>query len=184
MSTSADDLEAVRKVVDALTPFKKDDQERIVRWAREKLGLSASFESAPATSRQSGAAASSSETSVSLREFVAQKQPKADVHFVAVVAYYYQFEAKQSERKDAISASDIQEACRLAKRTRFKEPNTPLLNAFANGYLDKVDRGSYKINSVGENLVAMALPGGTSSSDKTPRRKDPRSKPAKRRPVK
>ena len=37
MTTSPDDLEAVRKVIEALTPFNKDDQERIVRWAREKL---------------------------------------------------------------------------------------------------------------------------------------------------
>jgi len=28
---SPDDLKALRKVIEALTPFKKDDQERIVR---------------------------------------------------------------------------------------------------------------------------------------------------------
>jgi hypothetical protein len=44
MTTSPDDLEAVRKVIEALTPFNGDDQERIVRWAREKLGLSPSYE--------------------------------------------------------------------------------------------------------------------------------------------
>jgi hypothetical protein len=165
MTTSPDDLEAVRKVIDALTPFNKDDQERIVRWAREKLGLSPSFESSAihpqsSGSRQMGSPTSTGASSVSLRDFVEQKQPKADVHFVAVVAYYYQFEARDADRKPSITAADLQEACRLANRSRFKDPSVPLQNAFKVGYLDKVERGSYRLNSVGENLVAMALSGG------------------------
>lgn len=177
MTTSPDDLEAVRKVIEALTPFNKDDQERIVRWAREKLGLSPSFESISihaqgSASRQSSSAPSSATGNViTLREFVEQKQPKADVHFVAVVAYYYQFEAKESERKTSITATNLQEACRLAKRSRFKDPGVPLLNAFKVGYVDKVERGSYRLNSVGENLVAMALPGGTAVERKSRRRR-------------
>jgi hypothetical protein len=181
MTTSPDDLEAVRKVIEALTPFNKDDQERIVRWAREKLGLSPSFESMSihaqsSGSRQMGSSASSGGSSMTLRGFVEQKRPKADVHFVAVVAYYYQFEARDSERKTSITAADLQEACRLAKRNRFENPSVPLLNAFSVGYLDKVERGSYKLNSVGENLVAMALPGGVAVEKKSRNRKKSVSK--------
>ena len=36
-----DDLEAVRAVVASLGPFEPKDQERILRWVREKLGLAA-----------------------------------------------------------------------------------------------------------------------------------------------
>jgi len=36
-----DDLEAVRAVVAALQAFDPKEQERILRWAREKLGISA-----------------------------------------------------------------------------------------------------------------------------------------------
>ena len=54
MTTIPDDLEAVRKVIEALTPFNKDDQERIVRWAREKLGLSPSYESTSIHAQASG----------------------------------------------------------------------------------------------------------------------------------
>src|SRR6185437_1662348 len=176
MTTSPDDLEAVRKVIEALTPFNTDDQERIVRWAREKLGLSPSFDSTsvhaqPIGSCQVGSTASSGESPTSLRDFVEQKKPRADVHFVAVVAYYYQFEAPNSERKTSIKAQDLQEACRLARRSRFSNPAVPLLNAFKVGYLDKAERGSYKLNSVGENLVAMALPGGVSVEKKSQGRK-------------
>jgi hypothetical protein len=39
MTKPADDLEAVRAVAEALQGFDAGDQERIIRWAREKLGL-------------------------------------------------------------------------------------------------------------------------------------------------
>jgi len=186
MTTNPDDLEAVRKVIDALTPFNKDDQERIVRWAREKLGLSPSFESTSihaqsSGSRQATSSSSSGGSSGTLRDFVEAKKPKADVHFVAVVAYYYQFEAKESERKSAITAADLQEACRLAKRNRFKNPTVPLANAFKVGYLDKAERGSYRLNSVGENLVAMALPGGASVEQKRRKKTVNKKKVSQRR---
>jgi hypothetical protein len=39
MATKVDDLEAVRLIVEALKDFDGGDQERIIRWAREKVGL-------------------------------------------------------------------------------------------------------------------------------------------------
>ena len=43
MGSKPDDLEAVRTITSTLEPFDKNDQERIIRWAREKLGLSNSL---------------------------------------------------------------------------------------------------------------------------------------------
>jgi len=42
MTKPTDDLEAVRVVAEALQGFDARDQERIIRWAREKLGLASS----------------------------------------------------------------------------------------------------------------------------------------------
>ncbi len=39
MSSKPDDLEAVRLLADTLQPFASEDRERIIRWAREKLGM-------------------------------------------------------------------------------------------------------------------------------------------------
>ena len=39
MSSKPDDLDAVRSLTDTLQPFSNDDRERIIRWAREKLGM-------------------------------------------------------------------------------------------------------------------------------------------------
>jgi hypothetical protein len=45
-----------------------------------------------------------------------------------------------------------------------------LVNAYQDGVLDRGRTGHYKLNSVGENLVAMALP-GTAEAGKSPTKK-------------
>jgi hypothetical protein len=167
--TTSDDLDAVRSVVSALEEFEPKDQERILRWAREKLGLSTAVGAQnpspvvkvdrdemahlpPATPESAG-------ISTNVKTFVESKKPGSDNQFAAAVAYYYQFEAPAGERKAAITADDLQQACRKVGRERLRKPAQTLINTHNQGYLDKAaERGAYVLNSVGENLVAMALP--------------------------
>ena len=156
-----DDLEAVRVVVEALKAFERDEQERIIRWAREKLGLTQTLVSA--TDSTSAVSVAPVPVRVpgqlDLRGFVAQKNPRSDTHFAATVAYYYRFEAPEAERKETITSTDLLEACRLADRHRLKNPLLTLNNAHRDGLLNRgPERGTFTVNSVGENLVAMALP--------------------------
>lgn len=185
-----DDLEAVRNIAAALAPFKTDDQERIIRWAREKVGLSipardtntpekAASGPAPAVPKNNAPAPQSSSN---IKQFVEQKAPKSDMHFATVVAYYHRFNAPAGERRNTVTAEDLQDACRKADRERLKHPGQTLINAFNAGLLDREDRGAFAINSVGENLVAMALPepsGGAGSSKRKPTKI--KLKPAKRK---
>lgn len=185
-----DDLEALRSVVTALEPFDARDRERIVRWACEKLSIVVSAGVSPGKAEAQGAtpptrppAPVSAQPSArrDLRAFIAEKAPTTDTHFAAAVAYYYQFEAPESELKNAITASDLTEACRLADRTRLQDPGQTLRNALRDGLLDRAEPGTFKINAVGENLVAMALPTGSPSSAKSSRKSARRSakKPGK-----
>jgi len=186
MTKPADDLEAVRAVVEAVQGFKEDEQQRIFRWAAEKLGLKTPFfsatlppgqvpvaQGAQATPSPSDALAASGQD---IRSFAASKNPRSDVQFAATVAYYYQFEAPPAERKKCINKDDLQEATRKTGRERLKRPDQTLRNAHTLGLLDKGDEpGTFCVNTVGENLVAMALPGdGT-----TPQRRAKKA-PAKR----
>jgi len=168
MSKQNDDLEAVRIIADALKDFEKIDQERIIRWARERVGLDQAASPMAITTPQrqttSVTATPSSDKPSSIKEFVNIKNPKKDIHFAAAVAYYYRFEAPEGSKKDAISSDDLQEACRLSSRNRFKKPIGVLNNAEAMGLLDRQERGLFKINAVGENLVAMGLPANASNS--------------------
>jgi hypothetical protein len=178
-----DDLEALRSVVIALEPFDARDRQRIVRWACEKLSIAVPAGFAPLAAEPQQPTPQTSLPAVGpaqptarrdLRTFIEEKAPASDVHFATAVAYYYQFEAPESERKNAITAPDLTEACRLAVRTRLQNPGQTLRNAMQNGLLDRAERGAFKINAVGENLVAMALPTGTpprATSSAKPRRR-------------
>jgi hypothetical protein len=77
----------------------------------------------------------------------------------AVVAYYHHFEAPLSDRKDSIGKEDLVDACRKSDRARPKRPEQVLVNAYHAGLFDRAGKaGQYRLNSVGENLVAMVLP--------------------------
>ncbi len=181
-----DDLEAVRNVVEALKDFLPEEQERIIRWSREKLGLAGS-EAVQKEHRFVGRelAVTPDQRAEGLkirdiRSFVAEKDPKTDSQFAAVVAYYYAFEAPEGQKKDSIASTDLQDACRQAGRERLTKPIMTLHNAANAGLLDKAgEPGSFKLNTVGENLVAMTLP--EKGTGKLPMRRSPKSKKSARK---
>lgn len=99
VSKPTDDLEALRAVVAAIEGFDAKDQQRIIRWVAEKVGLPEPFQPvgashvssaagptpqhAPAPTADRPAAAHSQD----IKSFVAAKSPKSDVQFAATVAY-------------------------------------------------------------------------------------------------
>lgn len=197
MSQKADDLEAVRTIAEALKPFTKEEQERILRWAREKVGLgtpTTQTQSAPPATVSAGGPVTPIDTggTQDIRSFYETKQPKSDTHFAATVAYYYRFEAPQAMRKESVSGEDLQDACRRVGRTRLTNPGQTLRNAHRDGLMDKAEPGSFTLNSVGENLVAMTLPAETSrrspsrkktkKANKKSAKKKPKKKAAKKKP--
>ena len=183
--STSDDLDAVRTVVEALKHFEASEQRRIIRWAEEKLGLASAAEGPLAPARglstpSVGADAQPARIS-DIRSFVQQKQPATDIQFAAVVAYFHAFEAPVGQRKADIGPAELQDAARLAARPRLRRPITTLHNAARLGYLDKAKgRAKFRINTVGENLVAMALPGKGGESTDIPRRNRKKKKKTKR----
>jgi hypothetical protein len=186
--THLDDFDAVKAVIEALSGFETVDQERILRWAREKLGLSAQVQhiaAQPSTIlRPLDAPLSTQAPEITglndIKTFVSMKAPTSDTQFVAVVAYFYRFQAKADARKDAITADDVLEACRLTGRSRPSRLPQTMVNAHNQGLLDRAEaRGSYSINTVGENLVALTLPPGTGSTAGKTQRRGPRKSSAK-----
>jgi hypothetical protein len=179
MTNPKDDLGAVRLVVEALEGFPPEEQERIIRWAREKVGLaviSPTLPTPPLMPTLTPVVPLSG--SKDLKTFVAEKKPKNDVQFATTVAYYHRFEAPPTLRKNEINGDDLQEGCRLVGRERFTHPGQTLRNAHTLGLLDKGSQaGFYAVNSVGENLIAVALTGdGTAPIKKNKKRRSRGSK--------
>lgn len=193
-TTKTDDLDAVRKIVEALTEFKPEDQQRILRWVREKVGLPAHAPESlhsPTTPPLQGStlglggsplAPSHGRAGKDIKSFVDEKNPISDTHLAATVAYYFRYEAPDGERKDSIDANGLRDACRLAGRPgKLKNPGNVLNNAVSTGLMDRVGGGSFSINAVGENLVGMILP-GDGAMKRRPRgtpRKGGKKQPAK-----
>jgi len=193
MAKTTDDLEAVRLVATALEGFSPDEQERIIRWAREKLGLEQAprnltdvriqQQHSPVALQRPAEPADVPQGPASgkdLKTFVTGKNPKSDVQFAATVAYFYRFEAPPEQRRNEIDSGILQDSCRLAGRSRFRHPSMTLNNAKNLGLLDRgSEAGKFAINTVGENLVAMTLPGRSDSSAKGRKPRKPK-KPAKK----
>jgi hypothetical protein len=203
MATEHDDLDAIRTVVKTLAPFEPQDQKRIIRWSCEKLGLTIESDRSIPISKPASLIGQPQETAsltqpssltigsqVDIKSFLDAKNPTNDMQFAATVAYYYAFEAPESQRRESIGSDELQDACRLLSRERLHNPGQTLRNAVYNGLLDKSgERGQFKINTVGENLVAVTLPSGvtapkakasrTQSKKKTSGKKDVKKKKRK-----
>jgi hypothetical protein len=188
-------LDAAQKIVAELQGMTPENQSLALQFAMQTLRLTpptAQHTAAPAPAHShvphAHVAAGAPGPPTDIKSFTAAKAPQSDQQFAAVVAYFYQFEARASERKDAIDAEAMKEAARLAGRPQVKRWDTTLHNAARAGYLNLAGKGSFKLSSVGENLVAITLPGtvwgggsnGGGSGKKTAKKKATAKKAAKK----
>lgn len=160
------EFEIAAKVKKELAAVPKDAAVRILRWVTESYGVMSPPPASGHAPYQQPANSPHAPTphaphrSKDVRTFVEEKQPKSDLQYAAVVAYYYRFEAPDAQRSEIIDAKLLEDSTRHANWKRLAAPRTTLNNAVKQGYLDNIERGKFRINSVGENLVAMTLPGG------------------------
>ena len=182
------ELEAIKQIVEALEPLTPDGRDRVINYVFQTLDMSTN--ALPSSSAPPSSAAASpspqevptppiqqSSTRVvsDIRSFKEQKQPKSASEMAAVLAYYLAELAPQDSRKLEITASDIDKYFKQAGFPLPAAAKYTLQNAKNAGYLDSgSERGGFKVNPVGHNLVAHNLPAsdtsGASGSTK-PRRK-------------
>lgn len=167
--SASNHFDAARIIVETLKGLDKTAQGLAMRFASETLGLQVPALQGPSApgsgalvppSSLGGALAHSTD----IKQFTDARKPRTDQQFAAVVAYFYRFEAPDAQKKETIDADALQEAARLASRKRPSNPGMTLVNAKNAGYLDPVEKGKFKISAVGENLVAMTLPGNNEDS--------------------
>ena len=159
-------LAAAQKIVAELQGMSPENQSLAVQFAMQTLRLAPPTAHAAATpprdhqyDPRAHAAAGSLGQSTDIKSFTSAKSPQSDQQFTAVVAFYNQFEANPSERKNVIDAATMKEAARLAGWPQVERWTMTLTNAKNAGYLNTAGRGKYTLSSVGENLVAITLPG-------------------------
>lgn len=179
-----DDFDLGKEIFEKLKDLTPERQQRILRWVSEGLGIVlptiTSPPPQPAVAQISPQKANipipGGPPCADIKTFIAAKAPKSDQQFAAAVAYYYRFEAPPAARRDSIDGELLQEATRLAGRSRLSKPRNTLNNAKKAGYLDSNGPGIFTINSVGENLVAMTLPGGGEKPTRPVKKKKAKTK--------
>jgi hypothetical protein len=176
MPEAKEDLElhAIQQVIAALSDLDADARARVINYVFQRLrilspAVLAESGGAPATPAPGMEAVTSlvqpPRRQVDIRTFGQEKNPRSVNERVAVVGYYLSELAPADERKAEISAPDI---TKYFKQAGFPLPGAArmtLVNAKNAGYLDAgAERGTYKLNPVGHNLVAHSLPAGNTAS--------------------
>ncbi|MCU7846177.1 MAG: hypothetical protein KZQ93_20260 [Candidatus Thiodiazotropha sp. (ex Monitilora ramsayi)] len=95
-----------------------------------------------------------------IRTLKEEKQPKSAQQMACVVAYYLSELAGEDERSETVTTADLE---KYFKQAGFKLPEDikqVLKNAKRAGYFESAERGHYKLNAVGYNLVTHGLPAG------------------------
>ncbi len=176
MSETRDDqeLRAIQQVIAALSDLDSEARSRVINYVFQRLGISsptalveagASGATLPSGMEAGAAVAPPARRQVDIRSFGQEKSPRSANERVAVVGYYLSELAPADERKAEISAADI---TKYFKQAGFPLPGharMTLVNAKNAGYLDAgAERGTYKLNPVGHNLVAHSLPAATATT--------------------
>jgi hypothetical protein len=188
--TSDDEVvKAISTLMGALKPLDADSRTHVLEFVMKRLGIAGAGQAEPVqdlrgqpfTREESLREPTPENRAVGLpdiRSFAAEKKPKTVNEKVAVLGYYLAQLAPEGERRDHLISDDIKSYfIQAGFELPTAPPNMTLSNAKHAGYLNQLDRGQYKLNAVGHNLVAHKLPAGESGVE--PRRRSSPRKPAK-----
>ena len=162
------ELKAISVTLAALKDLNSEERDRVLSYVLKRLDMAMPVEIQQATPAQLLPPPTQpivpSGTYIELkrqhdiRSFKEEKNPKSANEMAAVVAYFLQYEAGESERQDTITKSDVEKYFHVAKFTKPKDAKNTLQNSKNAGYLEARDRGAFALSPVGYNLVAHSLP--------------------------
>lgn len=146
------EIEAIKTLIQVLEPLSPDVRKNVLDYAIKRLNVETSQASTgePPLGQL--------EKPKNIKQFKEQKKPKSAVEMAVLIAYYLSHLAPDSERKKEINTKDLEDYFKMAE---FKKPSKigfTLPNAKKAGYLDSAEKGEYKLNPVGYNLVVHNMP--------------------------
>ena len=164
------ELNAMATLLSVLEPLSETARANVLDYVFRRLGIKPPV-SMPVDAAQATATIGASERShpipipdaqlaiTDIRALREQKKPVTASEMVAVIAYFLEHLAPPDEKRDFITADDVKPYFTQAGFPLPKSrPQMTLVNAKNAGYLDARERGSYKLNPVGHNLVAHKMP--------------------------
>ncbi|MEK7441667.1 MAG: hypothetical protein AABZ78_12780 [Chloroflexota bacterium] len=151
------ELAAIQSILAALELLSPEARQRVIKYVFHRLELS--IDNQPMqSSGQSNFADRTSSVTIDIRSLKDQKLPRSDSEMAALVAYYLAELAPVEARTEFITKEDVEKYFKQAGYPLPKVIKQALPNAAKAGFLDLIGGGKYRLNPVGYNLVAHALP--------------------------
>jgi hypothetical protein len=167
-NTADRELAAMASILKALDGLDGESIQRVFDYVLGRLSISPQRvpKSAPSITSTGPSGEQARVRKTSIRDLKDEKKPESSNQMAALVAYYLSEVAESDESKQTVNTADLE---RYFKQAGFKLPKVmsgTLPNAAAAGYFDAVGNGQYRLNAVGYNLVAHALPRLSSATPK------------------
>ena len=162
--------QAIDEVINALQALEVSSRLTVIKAACEHLGIPYGGKVAMSGSSSQGEdtrtlvssdtvdLSSQQHLPLDIRSLKEQKSPSNSTEMACIVAYYLQHIVPDAERKSEVSRDEMEKYFLQAGFPIPKRPEQILVDAKAAGYFESIGRGKYKLNAVGHNLVAHALP--------------------------
>ena len=170
---------AIQEISKILEPVEGEGRKSVVEYVLRRFGISVSSkdtrldhssvrsdllsENSTTKKKDSIIQQDQLQSITDIRAFAELKNPKSITEQVAVVAFYLLEYANESEKTQEFSSEHIKQyftQARFLSLSTRRKINMALIHTKEAGYIDKVARGKYKLNSKGFNLVKDLLPRG------------------------
>src|SRR6185436_5954707 len=159
------EFEAIKVILGALQPLSPEIRLAVMEYVYKRLGITALAlpdvdVSPPAPLNEKPKPFSSTEkpATIHIKTLKEEKQPKSAIEMAVLVAYYLSHVVPEAERKETISAKDLDTYFKIADFKLPAQQKFNLINARNAGYLDSAASGEYKLNAVGYNLIVHSMP--------------------------
>ncbi len=179
---------AIQDISKILKPLDIASKKNVVEYVFKSLGLNQHLDHSNDTTPEKSSVSNSIFAQqnepltkvMDIRSFAIQKKPKTTVQKIALVGFYLSEIAKEDEKAEQFRVNDIE---KYFKQAGFKLPanvSVELSRTKDAGYIEKTQKGKYKLNPVGYNLIAYTLP-DQSNSKKNKSHKKMTKKPGKKK---
>jgi hypothetical protein len=147
------EIEAIKTLIKVLEPLSLDVRQNVLDYATKRLKV----KPAPEIHTLTGELIDP-EKRITIKEFKEKKSPQSANEMAALVAFYLSHIAPENERKKTINTKDLETYFKIGGYKLPRKIAFTLINAKKSGYLNSAEKGEYKLNPVGYNLVAHSMP--------------------------
>ena len=147
--------EALRKLIDLLTPLDAPARDKLLKTAATffeigQSGTPAALDSGSASPRSPYSYSFSDAPDLSPKEFLTQKQPHTDIERIACLAYYL----THFRSMPIFKTIDLSKLNTEAAQVKFSNPADAANNALKKGLLAPAGSGMKQISAPGEQFVS------------------------------